>query len=247
MKRTKKIFVAGALVLGMASGALLFTPKGINASGNVVLASVDWVTSQLNPMNSKIADLEKKIASQQQDLSNLRAQINTMAANAQVQGQGQQLQSVVYTTKTAAIRSGANVHYKIIATKTVGSSLKVIDSVTLSTGLWYRVELSSTLKGWIAATDISLVKNSSANANASDTKISVTSQASVTPKQVIITKSVTLRKGASDSYPANATIQAGKSVMYLQTFVNSKGETWLNVETPTHVRGWMLSGFGEVK
>src|SRR5690348_5205494 len=138
MNRSKKAIIAGAIAVGIGSGAVLFTPGGSNAAGNVVLASVDWVTSQINPMKTKMTALETKLASQQQEIDSLRAQINNNPpATPPTEGQ---LPSVVYTVNASApIRSGASTNYKIIAAKPKGTALKVIDSVKISTVVWYRV------------------------------------------------------------------------------------------------------------
>lgn len=225
MSRTKKIVVAGALTLGIGAGAYMFTPKGMDAASNVVLASVDWVTSQINPMKTKIADLESKVASQHQEINNLKAQISKLGNPAG------QLPSTVYTVKSSVtIHSGAARNYKVIATKPAGSALKVVDSVNISTGLWYRVEISSTVKGWVFSGDVSTSKPSA-----------------TVPTQVITTGDVQLRRGATTSYPAIQLIKKGTTLRYISTFVNAKGETWYNVETSSGVKGWIFGGLGEVR
>ncbi|AIE61370.1 SH3 domain-containing protein [Bacillus methanolicus] len=231
MNRTKKIVVAGALALGIGAGAYMFTPKGINAASNVVLASVDWVTSQINPMKTKIADLESKVASQQQEINNLKAQLSQIGNPTTPPANGQ-LPSTVYTIKSSVtIHSGAARSYKVVATKPAGSALKVIDSFNNpSTGLWYRVEISSTVKGWVFSGDVSTSKPSASG-----------------PTQVITTGDVQLRRGASDSYSTIQLIPKGTTLKYIQTFVNAKGETWYNVETSSGVKGWILGSLGEVR
>ncbi|MGN7175954.1 peptide-binding protein [Paenibacillus sp. FSL R5-0490] len=227
MSRTKKLIAAGALTLGIGAGAVLFTPNAINASSNVVLASVDWVTSQLNPMKSKITELESKLASQQQEINNLKSQIGN-PTTPPAEGQ---LPSAVYVTKSSVnIHSGASTDYKVVATKAMGSSLKVIDSFKASTGLWYRVELSSTLKGWVFSGNVSIDKPSTA-----------------APSQVITTGDVHLRKGATTSYGVIQTLPKGTVLKYISTFVNSKGETWYNAQTSSGVKGWVFGGLSEVR
>lgn len=230
MSRTKKIVVAGALALGIGAGAYMFTPKGMNAASNVVLASVDWVTSQINPMKTKIADLESKVASQQQEINNLKAQISKIG-NPAIPPTNGQLPLTVYTIKSSVtIHSGATRNYKVITTKPAGSALKVVDSFNASTGLWYRVEISSTVKGWVFSGDVSTSKPSATG-----------------PTQVITTGDVQLRRGATTSYPAIQLIKKGTTLKYISTFVNAKGETWYNVETSSGVKGWIFGGLGEVR
>ncbi|EIJ80500.1 hypothetical protein PB1_09072 [Bacillus methanolicus PB1] len=227
MSRIKKIVAAGALTLGIGAGAYMFTPKGMDAASNVVLASVEWVTSQINPMKTKIADLESKVASQQQEINNLKTQISKIG-NPPANGQ---LPSTVYTVKSSVtIHSGAAKNYKVIATKPAGSALKVIGSFHASTGLWYRVEISSTVKGWVFSGDVSTSKPSASG-----------------PTQVIATGDVQLRRGASTSYSTIQLIKKGTTLKYIQTFVNAKGETWYNVETSSGVKGWIFGGLGEVR
>ncbi|WP_264739649.1 SH3 domain-containing protein [Cytobacillus firmus] len=226
MSRTKKWIAAGALTLGIGAGAALFTPHAINASSNVILASVDWVTSQLNPMKSKISELESKIATQQQEIDSLKSQIGN-PTTPPAEGQ---LPTAVYVTKSSVnIHSGASTDYKVIATKSFGSSLKVIDSFKASTGLWYRVELSATLKGWVFSGNVSADKPATA------------------PTQVITTGDVHLRKGATTSYEVIQTLPKGTVLKYISTFVNSKGETWYNAQTSAGVKGWVFGGLCEVR
>jgi uncharacterized protein YgiM (DUF1202 family) len=229
MKRSKKLLMAGVLTLGMGTGAVLFTPQGMNASGNVVLASVDWVTSQLNPVKTKISELESKLAAQQQEINNLKAQIGDTTNPPTTPPTGQ-LPSVVYAKGTVSVHSGATKDYKVIATKPAGSSLKVIDSFTGSSGLWYRVELSSTVRGWVYSGDVSTTK-----------------PATTTPTQVVTTGDVHLRKGATTSYPVIETLKAGTTHKYISTFTNSAGEKWYNIETTSGNKGWVFSGLSEVK
>ncbi|WP_053368283.1 SH3 domain-containing protein [Bacillus sp. FJAT-27245] len=234
MKRTKKLIAAGAIALGIGTGAVIFTPMGMNAAGNVVLASVDWVTSQVNPLKTRLttletktADLEAKITKQQQEIESLRAQIgNQTPPPPPAEGQ---LPSTVYAKGSVNIRSGASTEYKILATKPAGSALKVVGSITVSTGLWYRVEVTSSTLGWVFSGDVSTTKPSA-----------------TTPTTVTVKSEANIRKGASTGYPIVATVKAGATLKYLNTFTNSKGETWYNVETSAGVRGWMISTLGEV-
>jgi uncharacterized protein YgiM (DUF1202 family) len=230
MNRSKKIAAIGALTLGIGIGAFMFTPQGMNASSNVILASVDWVTSQINPMKTKITELESKIASQQQEINSLKAQIS-QKGNPTTPPTNGQLPTTVYTVKNSVtIHSGATRNYKVIATKPAGSALKVVESYNTSTGLWYRVEVSSTVKGWVFSGDVSVTKPSAS-----------------APTQVITTGDVYLRKGATTKYSVIQTIPKGTSLKYIQTFVNSNGETWYNVETSSGVKGWVFGGLVEVR
>ncbi len=233
MNRSKKWIVAGALTLGIGVGAIISVPNAMNASSNIVLASVDWVTSQLNPMKTKLTELESKIASQQQEINSLKAQIGKPTTpeppTTQPPTDGE-LPSAVYAKGTVNIHSGATRKYKVLATRTNGTSLKVIGSHTSSDGLWYRVELSSTVKGWVFSGDVTLSKSESSE-----------------PTQVVTFGEVHLRKGATTNYASIQLLPKGTTLKYISTFKNAKGETWYNVETSAGVKGWVIATLSEVK
>jgi uncharacterized protein YgiM (DUF1202 family) len=232
MQKSKKLMAVGALTIGIGAGAYLASPQGMSASSNVILASVDWVTSQINPINSKITSLEAKINAQQTEINNLKAQLGqggSPSTPPTTPPPAGEIPSVVYVNKNSVtIHSGATREYKVLSTKSMGNSLKVIDSFTASTGLWYRVEVTSSVKGWVFSGDVSTTKTSA-------------------PTQVITTGDVHLRKGATTGYTILVTIPKGTSLKYYSTFVNSLGETWYNVETSTGDRGWIYGGLGEVR
>ena len=106
------------------------TPQGIDAASNVVLASVDWVTSQLKPINSKITNLETQVANQQKEIDQLKVQIHKKNPTPPPSNEVPVVTpNTVYVSKSATtIHSGATKNYKTIATRTKGSSLKVVDS-----------------------------------------------------------------------------------------------------------------------
>ncbi|WP_066290321.1 SH3 domain-containing protein [Bacillus sp. FJAT-29937] len=238
MNRSKKLIAAGALTLSIGAGAVLATPQAMNASSNVVLASVEWVTSQLNPMKTKMTELENKINTQQLEINSLKAQVAQLGSNpvtpppttTQPPANGE-LPSTVYAANASVnIHSGATKSYKVIATKTQGSALKVIDQFTSSTGLWYRVELSATVKGWVFSNEVSVTKPSTSG-----------------PTQVVTFGDVHLRKGATTSYAVIETLKKGTSLKYISTFTNAKGEVWYNAETSAGVKGWVSGSLSEVK
>ncbi|MCK7607502.1 SH3 domain-containing protein [Geobacillus stearothermophilus] len=224
MKRKAKWAIAASLAVGMTAGALLFTPSAMKASEEVVLASVDWVTSQLNPMKNDIANLKAQLDAQQQQIQQLQQQLASKPASPS-------LPSVVYVAKNnAAVRSGASTSYHVITYKQAGASLQVVGAHLTSQGLWYNIILSSSLKGWIYSGDVST------SAVSSDST-----------KHVIATAAVNIRKGATTSYPIIATVPKGTEMVYIQPFTNSKGEKWYNVQLSDGRRGWMAAEFGEVK
>ncbi|QOR66271.1 SH3 domain-containing protein [Cytobacillus suaedae] len=236
--KKKNMFIAGSLAVGIGMAA--FIPNSITASNNVILASVDWVNTQINPMKSQITALETKINQQQQEINSLKQQIangggTTTPTPAPAPSPGApstSMPTTIYVAKASAtIHSGATASYKVVATKKAGSALKVIDQHTSSTGTWYRVEVSSTVKGWIFSGNVSTSKDGSV---------------ATSPSKVITTGEVHLRKGATTAYAVLETLKKGTTLKHLQTFTNAKGETWYNVETATGKRGWIYGNFGEV-
>lgn len=232
--KKKTVLLSSVLAIGLTAGAIVNTPIGGKAATDLVLASVDWVNGQINPLKTRLSSLETVNTTQQTEINklkteitNLKAQINNGA------GGGGNTESpsttTVYVSKSSVkIHSGASTSYKVLATKTLGNSLKVIDTFTGASGLWYRVEISSTVKGWIYSGD-------------------VTSTAPASPTKVVTTAAVTIRSGASTSYKSVASAAKNSTLSYLSSFTNASGETWYNVKTSTGVKGWMLSTFGEVK
>ncbi|WP_445613114.1 SH3 domain-containing protein [Geobacillus sp. YF-1] len=224
MKRKSKWAIVASLAVGMTAGALLFTPSAMKASEEVVLASVDWVTSQLNPMKNDIANLKAQLNAQQQQIQQLQQQLASKPASPS-------LPSVIYVVKNnAAIRSGASTSYRVITYKQAGASLQVVGAHVTSQGLWYNIVLSSSSKGWIYSGDVST------SAVSSDST-----------KHVIALAAVNIRKGATTSYPIIATVPKGTVMVYIQPFTDSKGEKWYNVQLSDGRRGWMAAEFGEVK
>ncbi|WP_066149751.1 SH3 domain-containing protein [Anoxybacillus sp. P3H1B] len=212
------------LAIGITIGSICFTPSIMKASEEVILASVDWVTAQLNPIKSQITSLQATIAAQQKEIDNLKQQL----AN-----QSPSLPSTVYVIQNnVAIRSGASTSYKVVSYKNKGDSLKVITSFSSSQGLWYNVQLSSTVKGWVYSGDVSTSPNSTTGN---------------TQKTVVTSAQTNIRKGASTSYPIIETVGKGTSLLYIQSFTNSQGEVWYNVQLSNGKRGWMAGYLGEVK
>jgi uncharacterized protein YgiM (DUF1202 family) len=217
----KKRWVAGILGTALTFGAVA---GNTSAEGNVLLASVEWVNAQLNPLKSKVSSLETTVAQQQQEINQLREAI----ANGSTPPPATLPDKVYVSSSVAKIRSGATTGYKVIAEKPYGSTLNVIDKFESTSGLWYRVVVTADTKGWVYSGDVS------------------TTQVTA-PTKVVTTAKVNIRKGATSSYSIVATVSSGTTLKYLSSFTNTLGETWYNVETSNGVRGWMISTYGEVK
>lgn len=217
----KKWTISLGLTIGIVAGSIFFTPTIMKASEEVILASVDWVTAQLNPIKTQITTLQAKIDAQQKEIDSLKQQLAKQAA----------LPSTVYATKSkTAIRSGASTAYKIVAYKNAGESLKVISALSSSQGVWYYVQASSTVKGWVSYSDVSITKGTASN----------------NQKTVVTIAKTNIRKGASTSYPIVETLERGAMLLFIQSFTNSQGEIGYNVQTNSGKRGWMAGYLGEV-
>ncbi|MCM3356738.1 SH3 domain-containing protein [Psychrobacillus sp. MER TA 171] len=233
----KKILTTIGVVLGLSFLIAINTPASTKANSNLLLASVDWVQSQLNPLNSKVTTLEKKVAEQDAMIKQLQKAVSEggtvippIPSTPDTPTPGT-LPSVVYTnTGSVKVHSGATRNYKVLATFTANKSLNVIDQHGTGANLWYRVEVSSTVKGWVHSGDVTTTKPSN-----------------VTPSAVIAKEAVNIRKGATTSYASIELVVKGTSLKYISSFKNAKGETWYNVQSPKGNKGWVLSTLTEVR
>ncbi|MGP4078975.1 SH3 domain-containing protein [Pseudalkalibacillus sp. R45] len=224
MKGKKFIIIAVTLCLGIFLGTL--APYQGKANSNVLLASVDWVNSQLSGVNSKISQLESTISSQQAEINSLKEAIENGEYDG---GSEDELPSTVYVSvSSATIHSGALDSYKVVATKIKGTELSVVDSHESTSGLWYRVQVTSSLYGWINSGDVS------------------TSEVPK-PTSVKIKSDTTLHRGALSSYAVVADLKAGSTHDFISTFVNDLGEEWYNIELSNGTRGWVKAAYCEVQ
>lgn len=222
MKKNKAI-LAGVLATGIIGGSFLSPAVKGSAADNVILASVEWVTSQLNPLKSKVTSLEATVQSQAAEIAALRQAIEKSGTDVP------SLPDKVYVqTSSATIHSGASRTYKIVSKTVKGTELKVVLDHDSTDGKWYRVEYKTGVYGWI---------------HSGDTSISTVAK----PTSVSITKTAYVYKGALTSYGKVGTLYAGQSVKYIGFFTNSNNELWYNVELSSGTKGWIQSGAGEVK
>ena len=233
----KKILTTIGVVLGFSFLIAINTPATTKANSNLLLASVDWVQSQLNPINSKVTTLEKKVAEQEAMIKQLQKAVSEsgtvippIPSTPETPTPGT-LPSVVYTNASSVkVHSGATRNYKVLATFSANKALTVIDQHGSGTNLWYRVEVSSTVKGWVHSGDVTTSKPSN-----------------VTPSSVVAKEAVNIRKGATTSYASIELVAKGTSLKYIDSFKNAKGETWYNVQSPKGNKGWVLSTLTEVR
>lgn len=144
MNRSKKILTACSLSIGIAAGALFFSPTGKEAASNVVLASVDWVNSIVNPINTKVTTLETKVSTLEGKINTLQQQIDSLKAAKPAPTQ-------VVTKGIVNIRKGASTsNYPVVIQVQKGVTLKYISSFKNSLGeTWYNVEASNGKRGWM--------------------------------------------------------------------------------------------------
>lgn len=130
------------------------------------------------------------------------------------------IKSMYVSQQNLPVRKGAAIHYPSIATLKLNQKVTVIDEYSRSSEVWYRLKLSSNSFGWVPAKHLSQQQKKA-------TKITVKVNSAV------------VRSGASTSYKKVATLQKGKSFSALDTFVNSKNETWYRIEYGKKRYGWI--------
>lgn len=230
----KKFLATIGAVLGLSLLISINIPSSTKADSNLLLASVEWVQAQLNPIQTKVTSLEKQVAEQKVLIEQLQKAVAegggvvTPPTTPTVPGD---LPSVVYTTTNSVkVHSGASRDYKVLATFGANKGLTVIDQHKSTSGVWYRVEISATVKGWVFSGDVSTTKPTD-----------------YIPTNVITKQAVNVRKGATTNYASIELVAKGTSLKYLGSFKNASGETWYNVQTAKGTKGWVLSTLTEVK
>ncbi|WLR55531.1 SH3 domain-containing protein [Mesobacillus subterraneus] len=118
-------------------------------------------------------------------------------------------------TKNAVLRSGASYSYKVTENLPYFSKVTVLDQFTGTSGdLWYRIKAANGNVGWVPGYEL------------------VVSKSDYTLRYAL--NNAPLRRGASTSYSAIATLPENEALIVLR----SLGD-WLNVETQAGVRGWI--------
>lgn len=231
----KKFLGVLATILGLSLIVSMFIPTSTKADSNLLLASVEWVQAQLNPLQTKVTALEKQLAEQDVMIKQLQKAVaeggNVNVTPPTTTNPSTDLPKVVYTSASSVkVHSGASRDYKVLATFESDKALTVIDQFKAATGLWYRVEVSSTVKGWVFSGDVTTNKPTS-----------------YIPTNVIAKQAVNVRKGATTNYQSLELVAKGSTLKYLGSFKNASGETWYNVQTAKGTKGWVLSTLTEVK
>lgn len=231
----KKFLATIGIVLGLSLLLTITVPSSTKADSNLLLASVEWVQAQLNPLKTKVTALEKQVAEQDAIIKQLQKAVaeggSVVTPPPTTENPGTGLPATVYTTSNnVKVHSGATRDYKVLATYGANKGLTVIDQHTSASGIWYRVEISSTVKGWVFSGDVTTTKPTN-----------------VVPTQVITKQAANIRKGATTNYASLELVAKGTSLKYLDTFKNANGEIWYNVQTAKGTKGWVLSTLTEVK
>ena len=227
----KKLLATVGAVLGLSLLLTINTPTSTKADSNLLLASVEWVQAQLNPLQTKVTNLEKQVAQQDVIIKQLqKAVAEGGSVVAPPTTNPSETPAVVYTTASAKVHSGATRNYKVLSTIAANKGLTVIGEHKGADGIWYRVEVSATVKGWIFSGDVSTSK-----------------PGNFVPSKVITKEATNVRKGATTNYKSLETVAKGTSLTYLGSFKNANGETWYNVQTAKGNKGWVLSTLTEVK
>ncbi|WP_391207993.1 SH3 domain-containing protein [Psychrobacillus sp. L4] len=235
----KKFIGAIATILGLSLIVSMFIPTSTKADTNLLLASVEWVQAQLNPLQTKVTALEKQLTEQEAMIKQLQKAVaeggnvvvTPPTTTPSVPDASTDSPKVVYTSASSVkAYSGASRDYKVLATFGADKALTVVDQFKSATGLWYRVEISATAKGWVFSGDVTITKPTSS-----------------IPSNVVAKQAVNVRKGATTNYQSLELVAKGTTLKYLGSFKNANGETWYNVQTAKGTKGWVLSTLTEVK
>ncbi|MGP4078974.1 N-acetylmuramoyl-L-alanine amidase [Pseudalkalibacillus sp. R45] len=133
------------------------------------------------------------------------------------------IDTLFVSSEQAFVHRGAMTDYKTVATVVRNQQLDVIDQFTNSENqLWYRVQLSSGLAGWIQA-------------------IHLAEKPVLNEQMYVNVENANVRKGATTSYDVVATLPKGSAVKVVDTFTNSEKENWLRVEFASEEFGWIYA------
>ncbi|MCG1021570.1 hypothetical protein [Sutcliffiella horikoshii] len=214
----KKIFIVTfVFLLGFGFGAVSISTA--NANSNVVLASVEWVLSKINPVEQRLSQLE--------------ARVNELGSGNPTPSNPIQDVSSVVTTKQTAIRRGAGTQYASLVDVPANTVVTYHSTYTNPSNgeQWFIVRLSDNRLGAVIG---------------SDSQISVT-PIQTGFQNVVFNNPAPIRRGASDSYSIYTTAAVGSTMKYESTFVNSStGEKWYLVKMNDGRVGAVRSNFAEV-
>jgi hypothetical protein len=196
--KKKIVALCAALFIGFIGG--VFTTKS-EAASNVLLASTEWVLSQINPMKDRITTLENQVS-----------QLSNGNTNPQVPVQGV---SDVVTTASTPVRRGASSTETIFFTAPAGTALSYSSTYTNSvTGeKWYIVKLSDGRAATVLASKSSISLNGIS-----------------TYTNIVTIKSTPARRSASPTGIVYTTLPVNSVVKYSSIYTAPNGQKWYIVK-----------------
>lgn len=136
--------------------------------------------------------------------------------------------------ETVNVRKGATTSYEIVTKLSKGTTVKVIDQFKNSRGeLWYRIE-SGDIKGWVLST--LLEPKPTINPPTPPSDPSLPAIGSYVYSYI---DKLDVRRGASPSYAAVASLSLNQKVKVVAHFTNSNGDSWLRVAVNSTSMGWV--------
>ncbi|WP_223701292.1 SH3 domain-containing protein [Sutcliffiella deserti] len=218
MKKTI-IIAMSALLIGTLVGSLFTTST--SASSNFVIASVEWVNAQLNPIKDRITNLEE---------------------NAGNSGSGQPEESVkvissgftglkIVVSRTANIRSGLS----------TSTPAKINNSPSGTEFHYLQTHYDQNGNMWYEGT---FLDGTTAYIVASHSTIELPSASSYS--HVVLNKDANIRSDKSFNGSVVTQLKKSSVATYIQTQSNSRGETWYQIRLSDGTTAWVIQHAAEV-
>jgi uncharacterized protein YgiM (DUF1202 family) len=206
MKKKSLFAITFVFILGFLVGSYTPTKVG-SAASNVVLASVEWVTNQMKPLQTRVTKLEGEVSALRQALEDGGTVIT--------------LPSKVYVSSlSATVHKGASRDYAVVANFGKGKELPVKAEHVSTDGKWYRIEYVSGNYGWIYSGDVSTSPVAKPTSVLITTTTSVHSGATTNYRAV-----ATLPKGTSVKYIGSYT--NNKNELWLNVELSNGVRGWI--------------------
>ncbi|MGD6831729.1 SH3 domain-containing protein [Sutcliffiella halmapala] len=215
MKKTIFITVS-ALLIGTLVGSI-FTSTS-SASSNFVIASVEWVNAQLNPIKSKITELESKVG----EGGPSTPQPGTSSGFTGLK---------IVVTNTANIRSGLSTATPaLISNSPAGTEFNYLQTHYDQNGnRWYEGKFVDGTTAYIVATH---------------SKVDVPAASNYS--QIVFTKDANIRSDKSFKGSVVTMLTKSSKATYLQTQTNNIGETWYQIRLSDGKTAWVIAHAAEV-
>ena len=202
--------------------------KQTNKSGNL------WYKIQFN--SSKVG----WVSSQYSKFETVVPTTTTTAATAKTVTK----KVVKITGNTVNVRSNAGLKYSKIGSAKKGKTFTYISSKKDSSGkTWYRIQYTSSKKGWVLGT---YSKLQTVTVTAATTK--ATTAGATTKKVVKITgNTVNVRSNAGLKYSKIGSAKNGNTFTYVSTKKDSSGKTWYCIQYTSSKKGWVLGTYSKLQ